>query len=412
MVLASKGSTPGIDCDAVVVGGGIVGLSVARAFLHARPAMRVVVVEKEAAVATHQSGRNSGVIHSGIYYRPGSGKARMVAAGRKALAGFCGEAGVPITWCGKVIVAVTDDELAGLDTLRRRAVANGVQVRPLDRRELREVEPHARGVAALHVPETGVVDYRLVCAALEREITETGGAVVCSTPVSAIHERTDAVVVEAPTRTWTSALVVNCGGLHADQLAAGTRAGVTGARIVGFRGEFYDLSPSSEHLVNALIYPVPDDRFPFLGVHLTRTVGGQVHAGPNAVLALAREGYSWRDIDAAELMALARFPGFRRLAARHWRMGAREVYRSASKRAFVAAVRRLVPEIGPDDLDAAPSGVRAQAVAADGSLVDDFWLTESPRVVNVVNAPSPAATASLEIGRHIVSSLIARLDAG
>jgi (S)-2-hydroxyglutarate dehydrogenase len=281
---------------------------------------------------------------------------------------------------------------------------------PLDRSGLGAIEPHARGVAALHVPDAGVVDYRLVCEALVREITGRGGDVVCSTRVGTIDERADAVVVDAPTRTWRSGLVVNCGGLHADQLAERTRAGTGGARIVGFRGEFFDLSPRAEHLVTALIYPVPDDRFPFLGVHLTRTVGGGVHAGPNAVLALAREGYRWRDVDAAELLALARFRGFRRLAAQHWRVGAGEVYRSASKRAFAAAVRRLVPEIGADDLLPAPSGVRAQAVGADGQLVDDFWLTDSARVVNVLNAPSPAATASLEIGRQIVASLTGRLD--
>ena len=404
--------TPGSDCDAVVIGGGILGLSVARAFLLARPATRVVVVEKEATVAAHQSGRNSGVIHSGVYYRPGSAKARTVAAGRQALVAFCEEAAIPIAWCGKVIVAVTDDERAGLEVLRLRAMANGVTAIPLDASGLREIEPHARGVAALHVPDAGVVDYRLVCAALVREITGRGGEVVCSTAVSTIEERADSVVVDAPTRTWRSGLVVNCGGLHADQLAARTWAGTGGARIVGFRGEFFDLSPRAEHLVRALIYPVPDDRFPFLGVHLTRTVGGQVHAGPNAVLALAREGYSWRDVDATEVLALARFRGFRRLAAQHWRVGAREIYRSASKRAFAAAVRRLVPEIGADDLLPAPSGVRAQAVGADGKLVDDFWLTDSARVVNVLNAPSPAATASLEIGRQIVASLTPRLDVG
>jgi len=410
--MAGPGSAAGTDCDAVVIGGGIVGLSVARAFVHARPSMRVVVLEKEAAVATHQSGRNSGVIHSGIYYRPGSEKARMVGVGREALADFCREAGIPIAWCGKVIVAVADHELAGLDGLRRRAVASGVRVSALDQRGLREIEPHARGVAALHVPDTGVVDYRLVCAALARDLTSRGGEVVCSATVTAIEEGSRAVVVETQSRRWTSALVVNCGGLHADQLAAGTRGGTGGARIVGFRGEFFDLGPRAAPLVRSLIYPVPDERFPFLGVHLTRGVGGQVHAGPNAVLALSREGYSWRDIDGSELVALARFRGFRRLAARHWRMGAREVYRSASKRAFAAAARRLVPEIGADDLLLAPSGVRAQAVTADGTFVDDFWLTESPRVVNVLNAPSPAATASLEIGRHIASSLLSRLDAG
>ena len=395
----------GTDCDVLVVGAGIVGLATARALLVRLPRATAVVLEKENRPALHQSGRNSGVIHSGIYYRPGSAKAGMIKAGREALTSFCKESGIEVAWPGKVVVAVDESELPGLRALHERANANGVDVEEIDTRRLREREPHVRGRAALLVPSTGIVDFAEVCRALAADVARRGGVVRCSETVLAVREERASVVVGTEDRIWTAAVVVNCAGLQADRLVPTKGPG----RIVPFRGEFYDLAPRAEHLIRALVYPVPDPRFPFLGVHLTRTISGRVHAGPNAVLALAREGYTWRDVDGRELVGLARDPGFRHLARCHWRMGAAEIYRSLSKAAFTRAVQRLVPEVSRADLVAAPAGVRAQAINADGQLVDDFWIDQSERVVNVLNAPSPAATASLEIGRPIAELAAVKL---
>jgi L-2-hydroxyglutarate oxidase len=393
------------DPDVVVVGAGIVGLATARAILLRRPATSVVVLEKEAGPALHQSGRNSGVIHSGIYYRPGSTKASMVAAGRAALTAFCRDAGVDVAWPGKVVVAVDESELPALQRLQERALQNGVKTEWLDAARVREREPHVRARAALLVPGTGIVDFAEVCRRLASDIEDRGAEVRCSVVVGAVREERRSVVVESERASWTAAAVVNCAGLYADRLAA-----TADGRIVPFRGEFYDLAPHAEHLVKSLVYPVPDPRFPFLGVHLTRTITGRVHAGPNAILALAREGYSWREIDVRELAGLISDPAFWRLARRHWRTGAVEMYRSLSKASFTAAVQRLVPEISASDLLRAEAGVRAQAISASGELLDDFWIAASDRVVNVLNAPSPAATASLEIGRHISEMVLTRLE--
>jgi (S)-2-hydroxyglutarate dehydrogenase len=393
------------DLDVVVIGAGIVGLATARAVLLRHPAAVVAVLEKEARPALHQSGRNSGVIHSGIYYRPGSAKASMVATGRAALTAFCRQAGVDVAWPGKIVVAVDDSELAPLRSLERRALDNGIESEWLDSARVREREPHVRAQAALLVPGAGIVDFGEVCRALASDIEERGADLRCSVAVTAVRERRGCAVVESEQGSWTAAVVVNCAGLHADRLAATPIRG----RIIPFRGEFYDLAPNAEHLVRSLVYPVPDPRFPFLGVHLTRTIKGRVHAGPNAVLALAREGYTWRDVDIGEMVGLARDPAFWRLTRRHWRTGAGEMYRSLHKASFARAVQRLVPDVSSSDLVRAPAGVRAQAISPSGELLDDFWIAESDRVVNVLNAPSPAATASLEIGRHIADRAVTRL---
>jgi (S)-2-hydroxyglutarate dehydrogenase len=395
--------------DVVVVGGGIIGLATAYSLLGSSPGLDVVVMEKEAAPAAHQSGRNSGVIHSGVYYRPGSLKARTVAAGRQALVEFCRANGVPTEIVGKVIVAVDEPERDRLRDLKGRADANGVPAELIDRRRLADLEPHAAGVAALHVPGAGVVDFAEVCRALARLLEAAGNEFRPGTRVRTLTERGRRVVVSTDGGEVEARVAVNCAGLHSDLLAAGSGGRPGSLRIVPFRGEFHRLVEGRRHLVRSMIYPVPDVRFPFLGVHFTRGVGGEVHAGPNAVLALAREGYSWRTVDASDTWDLLRYPGFRRLAARHWRTGAGEVVRSLSRSAFVAALQRLVPDVGPADLEPCPAGVRAQAVDRRGALVDDFVVEESRRTVHVLNAPSPAATASLEVGRIVAQRVLERL---
>jgi L-2-hydroxyglutarate oxidase len=392
----------------VVVGGGIVGLATARAIAMDRPGADVVVVEKEPAVARHQTGRNSGVIHSGIYYRPGSAKARLVARGRELLEAFCAEHGVAREYCGKVIVATTAPELVRLAKLDELASEHGIETARLDADALRSMEPHAAGLAALHLPRTGIVDYGEVAAALADELADRGVEVRTGTRVVGLAHRVDGVDVATDGGTIPARTVVNCAGLHADRVARlDGPAQVEGrdVHITPFRGEYHELRPAARHLVRNLIYPVPDPSFPFLGVHFTRSIHGGVHAGPNAVLALAREGYTWRDVSRADLAEMARDPGLWRLARRHWRTGLGEVWRSLSTAALLRALRRLVPEVGPDDLEPAPAGVRAQALRADGSLVEDFAFAERGRVLHVLNAPSPAATASLAIGEHVAARL-------
>lgn len=396
--------------DVVVVGGGIIGLATARAILQARSGLDVLVLEKEPGPAAHQSGRNSGVIHSGVYYRPGSLKARTVAAGREALLDFCRTYGIAHKTIGKVIVAVEERERDGLREIQQRAMGNRVRAELIGPTQLAELEPNASGIAALHVPTAAIVDFRQVCLALVRLLDEAGGEFRPCTEVLELREGRRAVVVRTARGDIEAATTVNCAGLHADQLAAGSHPpGRSTLRIVPFRGEYRRLRDDRAHLVRTMIYPVPDSRFPFLGVHFTRAIGGEVHAGPNAVLALSREGYSWRDIDVSDTLGLLRFPGFRRLATRHWSTGLGEVKRSVSGAAFLRALQRLVPAVGPDDLVEAPAGVRAQAVDADGALVDDFVVEASDRLVHVLNAPSPAATASLEIGRMVAARALERL---
>jgi L-2-hydroxyglutarate oxidase LhgO len=389
--------------DAVVVGGGVVGLATALGLLDARPQTSLVVLEKEAKLAAHQTGHNSGVIHAGLYYKPGSLKATTCARGRGLLEKFCDEHGVRWERCGKVVIATTDAEVPRLDELERRGRANGLTgVRRITVEELKEREPHAAGVAALLVPETGIVDYAEVVQAYAAEIVRRGGEIRAGERVTGIRRVGERVVAESTAGSVEARVLVGCAGLDSDRVArmAGLEVNVA---IVPFRGEYWMLSPARASLVRHLIYPVPDPAFPFLGVHFTRRIGGGIEAGPNAVLALKREGYTRTSFDARDAWDIARWPGFWRMARKHWKNGLREQTRSFSRRAFAKACTALVPEITPDDLAPGGAGVRAQAVARDGSLVDDFAIAEGERMVHTLNAPSPAATASLAIGADIAA---------
>jgi L-2-hydroxyglutarate oxidase len=393
--------------DVLVVGAGIVGLATARAVLRAHPDRSVTVVEKEESVAAHQSGRNSGVIHAGVYYAPGSEKARLCVAGRTSMVEYCRAHGIEHAVTGKVVVAHDDDDCLRLRELERRCTINGVRTEMIGAERLREIEPHVAGVAALHVLETGVVDYAHVCRALAAEIEAAGATLRLGCSVREGSENPSGLVVETTHGPIEADRVVTCAGLHADEVAK-TVSGPEGAgdlRVIAFRGEYRELAPTRTHLVRTLVYPVPDPQFPFLGVHLTRGIDGGVHVGPNAVLALAREGYAWRRVDMKHLRETFGFSGFRRFARANWRFGVDEMVRSLSRRRFTAAVKQLVPEIERADLSPAPAGVRAQAIDANGLLVDDFAIRKVGRALHVLNAPSPAATASLEIGASIAARL-------
>ncbi|MFD9733941.1 L-2-hydroxyglutarate oxidase [Umezawaea sp. NPDC059074] len=380
----------------VVIGGGIVGLAVA-AELTAR-GDEVVVLEKEGRWAAHQTGHNSNVVHAGLYYKPGSLKARMSVAGNASMIAFAREHGVPVDVCGKLVVATSEDELPRLNQLAARAEANGVPAKLITADEAREYEPEVAAVAALRVESTGVIDFPAVCAALVEGLS--GSDLRLHSPALAIRSTSTGVQVATPQGVITADALVNCAGLHSDRVArlAGLRPKAT---IVPFRGEYYELRPERRHLVRGLIYPVPDPTLPFLGVHLTRMLDGTVHAGPNAVLALRREGYRWRDVSPTDVADVLRFPGTWRLARRFARTGADEVLRSLSRTRFAASLARLVPAVRADDLVRAEAGVRAQAMLPDGSLVDDFLIETAPNQVHVLNAPSPAATCALEIAKHI-----------
>ncbi len=390
----------------IIIGGGIVGLAAAVRLDERFPGVSIVLVEKEGRLAAHQTGRNSGVLHSGIYYRPGSIRASICREGKMAMERFCEREGIPFARCGKVIAATRPDELPSLERIFERGQANGVDCRRISREELRELEPHCAGIQGLHVPETGIVDYTAICGRLAGILTGRGHDIRLNTRVTGLEETDRELVVETNQGALPADFAVNCTGLHADRTAALAGAHLE-MRIIPFRGEYFELKPAADHLCRGLIYPVPDARFPFLGVHFTRMIGGGVECGPNAVLALAREGYGKLDVDLRDLWDALSYAGFRRLAARYWRMGLEEMFRSASKRAFVRGLRRLVPEIREEDLVAAPSGIRAQAVSLDGTLIDDFAFHESRRMVHVINAASPAATASLSIGHLIVDRLAA-----
>lgn len=388
----------------------MVGLGVALEITRRFPGLRLLLLEKEDRVARHQSGHNSGVIHSGVYYKPGSLKARLCVAGAAAMVEFCREHGVPYNVCGKVIVATHAEELPRLEELRRRGEANGLTgLRLIGPEELREIEPHATGLQALVVPSTGVTDYAAVCEKYGELVTANGGTVLTSAAATGIHRSTGEIVVETSRGAFSSTALINCAGLYSDRISrmAGDDPGVM---IVPFRGEYYDLKPERAALVRALIYPVPDPRFPFLGVHFTRRISGRVDAGPNAVLALAREGYRHSDISVRDLASSLAFPGFWRMARRHWRNAFDEWHRSLSKPVFVRALQRLLPEVGEQDLVPGGSGVRAQALKPDGALVDDFQFVPSGNVLHVLNVPSPAATASLLVGRAIVDAATASLS--
>jgi len=389
--------------DVVVLGGGIVGGATSLAVLERRPGASLVVLEKESTLAAHQTGRNSGVIHSGLYYKPGSLKATTCARGRALLERFCEQHGVAFERCGKVVVATREDEVPRLDELERRGRANGLAgVRRVGVEELREHEPHAAGVAALFVPETGIVDYAEVARAYAAEVVRRGGEVRTGARATGIFRRDERVVVATTAGDVEARVLVACAGLESDRVARMAGLAIDVA-IVPFRGEYWMLAPARASLVKNLVYPVPDPSFPFLGVHFTRRIHGGVEAGPNAVLALAREGYHRASFDLRDAWGVARWPGFWRMARKHWRAGMAEQGRSLSRTAFARACATLVPEITADDLTPGGAGVRAQAVQRDGALVDDFALAEDVRMVHVLNAPSPAATASLAIGEEIAS---------
>ncbi len=374
------------------------------ALLKRQPGLQVVVLEKEAELAFHQSGRNSGVIHSGIYYKPGSLKARFARAGNQSMIRFCQEHGIRHEVCGKVIVATSEDELPFLDRLHRRGLENGIEVVELSFEEVREIEPHVRCLRGIRVPSTGIVSFREVCGTYSELIQSEGGSVRTKAEVLAFHRQSRLHILETSIGEIESRFVINCGGLQSDRIAR--RAGLNpGARIVPFRGEYYELVREKTDLVRGLVYPVPDPDFPFLGVHFTRMIDGSVHAGPNAIVALRREGYRKTDFGLGGMVDIATYSGFWRLARKHYRAGLKEVYRSFSKRAFVRSLQRLIPEICADDLIPSTTGVRAQALRPDGELVDDFLIVRGPESLHVCNAPSPAATASLEIGLAVADQV-------
>ena len=389
--------------DVAVIGAGIIGLATAMRLVGERPGLRVVVLDKETSIAQHQTGHNSGVIHAGIYYAPGSMKAEFCARGGRELRQYCDERGIPYDLCGKVVVAVNDSEIPGLHELHRRGTANGAEgLELIGPQRLREIEPHAAGVSALHSPNTGIVDFARVSESYARDFMESGGELVLGSAV------TDAVPDGAAVRLLTSRgdvgarYVINCAGLHADRIAR--RMGADeGIRIVPFRGEYFSLRAERLSMIRGLIYPVPDPSMPFLGVHFTRRIGGGVEAGPNAVLALSREGYSKFSFNLRDALETFGFAGFWRMSATHWRIGVSEQYRSLSKAVFLKSLQRLVPGIGSADLTEPGSGVRAQAVDKSGRLLQDFSIVQSPRAIHVLNSPSPGATSSLTIGRHIAA---------
>ncbi len=391
--------------DLVVVGGGIVGLATAYRLLEARPALRLVVLEKEDRLAAHQTGRNSGVIHSPNTYASGSLKARLCAEGMRDALAFADEHGIPYDICGELIVATEQAELPRLAALAERARANGVALREMGPEAMREVEPEVRGLRALHVPGTGIIDWGRFALALGAAVVARGGEIRTGVEVTAIRRADDGLVLETTAGAIATRDLVTCAGLHADHLAAMTgHAG--GIRIIPFRGDYAVLRPSARHFCRSLIYPVPDPRFPFLGVHLTRRIDGEVWAGPNAVLAYAREGYRRRDVDPRELAGILGDRGFLRLAGRYWQAGAAEMVRDLSLRLFLRALRRFTPGVSLADLSWGPSGIRAQALRRNGSLVEDFAIARGPHVLHVQNAPSPAATASLAIGRELATTAV------
>lgn len=391
--------------DFAIVGGGIVGLATAISLRDRRPEARIVVIEKEDFWAAHQTGRNSGVIHSGIYYKPGSLKARMAREGNQSMVEFCRQNGIAYEVCGKLIVATKPEQIPLLDKLFERGLQNQLKLERLTPAQVREVEPHVRCLAGIRVPSTGIVDYSAVCEKLAELIQEKGTELKLGTRVTAVREQGQCVMLSTSRGDLETACLINCAGLHSDRVAK--LSGVDPqARIVPFRGEYYELRPERRHLVKALIYPVPNPAFPFLGVHFTRMVDGSVHAGPNAVLSFKREGYRKTDFSLRDFGEVMFFGGFWKLAARNMREGLKEMIRSFSKKEFVRSLQELIPQVKSEDLVPSAAGVRAQALLPNGSLVDDFLIVDGPYAVHVCNAPSPAATASLEIGKAIVDRIM------
>ena len=398
------------DCDVAIIGAGIVGLAVGLQLVRKNRDLKVILLDKETDVASHQTGHNSGVIHSGLYYKPGSLKARLCVEGREAMVRFCQEHSIPYDICGKIIVATEEREIKGLNELLRRGHANGISgLRELDAAQIREIEPHAAGLRGIFVPTTGITDFKMVAAKYAELIKQGGGEVLTGAGVSGIVRETGAIVLETASGTVRARFVVNCAGLQSDLIAKMAGASL-GLRVVPFRGEYYELVPSKHHLVKGLVYPVADPRFPFLGVHFTRRIHGGVEAGPNAVLSFKREGYTRTSFDLSDSLSTASFPGFWKMAARNWKSGMGEVYRSWNKRAFTRALQKLLPTLTEQDIQPGGSGVRAQALDRSGKLLDDFHFAYQDRILHVCNVPSPAATASLVIGREIVAMLDANAD--
>jgi len=398
--------------DLAIIGGGIVGLATALRLTESRPDLRVAILEKEHELATHQSGHNSGVLHAGLYYARGSLKARLCRQGKAELEAYAEAHGIPVRYPGKLVVALTEDELPRLADIKTRATANGVEgLEEIGPERIRELEPQAAGIRALWSPRTGIIDFRALALAYADDLRARGVAIHTARLVTGIDQHSDGVVLSTPAGEVQAGHVIACAGLHADHVAAMTgESGRDVPRIVPFRGDYYTLTPEARSLVTRLIYPVPDPRFPFLGVHFTPRHDGEVWAGPNAVLALAREGYGRTDLNLRDLAGTLTYRGFQRLAIRYWRMGVTEMWRDLSKRAYVRELQRYLPAIRGDQVRFGPSGVRAQALAYDGAIVDDFSLGGSGRFLHVRNAPSPAATSSLAIGRMLADSALERFD--
>ena len=394
--------------DICIIGGGIVGLATAYRLTRRHPGKKIVILEKESFLAKHQTGHNSGVLHSGIYYKPGSLKAINCRKGKLAMEDFCKEHGIEHELCGKVIVALSEEEIPRMEKIFRRGQENGVNCEIIDRKRLLEIEPHAAGIRAIHVPECGIVNYRQVCERMGELISQPDdNELLLGQEVRQIEETSQGLLIKTDQTEIESGFLINCAGLHSDRVARLSGQPVP-AKIVPFKGEYYELTQKAKHLCKHLIYPVPDPQFPFLGVHFTRMIDGSVECGPNAVLAFGREAYGKLDLNLKDLLESLGYSGFRKMALKHWKMGLGEMWRSYNKGAFVRALQRLTPEIKAEDLKSAPAGIRAQAVTPEGNMVDDFLIQESKRVVNVCNAPSPAATASLNIGETIVDKLADR----
>jgi len=387
--------------DVIIIGAGILGLATAYQFTIFFPRLKITILEKESDPAMHQTGRNSGVLHTGIYYNPGSMKAINCREGKSKLEEFCKKEGIDFEICGKVIVAVTEKELSTLESIYQRGRANGVRCEIIEKEKLNELEPHVKGIRALHVPDAGIVNFRTVCYRLESLIKEkANNEIIFSSRVKSIKQNSQCIVIKTEREEYEAKYLVNCAGLYSDKVAAMTQS--PDSKIVPFRGEYYEIIPEKRYLCKNLIYPVPDLNFPFLGVHFTRMIDGSVECGPNAVLAFAREGYKLNQINIIELFEVMSYSGFIKLALKYWKSGFEEMWRSFSKKAFVTALQRLIPEISEGDLLVSPAGVRAQAVRPNGMLVDDFLIEWNKNVINVCNAPSPAATSSLNIGEYIV----------
>jgi L-2-hydroxyglutarate oxidase len=392
--------------DIIIIGGGIVGLATAYQFTLDYPLLKITLLEKEQQLAAHQTGHNSGVLHTGVYYKPGSLKALNCIEGKSRMENFCRKEGIDYEICGKVIVAISEAELPALETIYQRGRTNGVSCEMINSEKLHELEPHVAGIKAVHVPEAGIVDYGQVCKRFAKHLQNNeDNQIHCSTKVIGIRH-SENIVVETEQGEFEGRFLVNCAGLYSDKITAMTQP--PESKIIPFRGEYYEVRPEKHYLCRNLIYPVPDPNFPFLGVHFTRMINGSLECGPNAVLAFAREGYTRSTVNFLELAEVLSYPGFIKLAAKYWRAGAGEMWRSFSKVAFVRALQRLIPEISADDLETAPAGIRAQAVLSNGELVDDFLIQANKNIINVCNAPSPAATSSLNIGKHIVDIVAER----